>query len=102
MYFCVSKLVFEFDARLHQDDRDLKALAEKIRKRFKVSARPAALTETGEASLAIAAVDRSQEKLSRMMDEISELCEQSGFGRVDHELSLMDHFDNIEDYEPFT
>jgi hypothetical protein len=101
MYFCISKLVFDFDVRLQPDDRELKALAEKIRKRFKVVAKPVALTDSGEIAMALAGLDRSQERLSRTLDEISELCEQAGLGRIDREICLMDHFDNIEDYEPF-
>lgn len=96
MYFAVAKLGFE-DAgeERGQDRKDLRSLADKIRSRFKV----AAACDLGEGgpTLAIAALGSSAERLSQTLDAIIELCEDSGFGRVENEETLLDHIDALGD-----
>jgi hypothetical protein len=85
MYFAVSKLNFE-DADL--DLKTMKALTEKIRSRFKVAVHGGHID--GAPIVAIATLGESEEKLLQTIDEISELCEASGFGRVSSEDTLLD------------
>ena len=67
---------------------------EKIRARFKVCVMPCDTTEeTGQASIAISSLAISEESLSKQLDSVSDFCEETGFGRVETERTLMDHID---------
>jgi hypothetical protein len=99
MYFAVVKLTFEAAARLdaEADRRELRALAEKLRARFKVCA--AVCESPGDVpALAVTALGSSAEKLSQSLDALSEFCETS-YGRIESEEALLDHVDNVGDYE---
>jgi uncharacterized protein YlxP (DUF503 family) len=102
MYVAIAKLTFEEGPKTADDRKELRALTEKLRARFKVSA--AAVEETGSGgatALAVAALGSSAERLSKTLDAIAEFCEASGFGRVESEQALLDHLDNLtEDEEP--
>jgi hypothetical protein len=96
MFFVVTKLTFESHAK-PRDARDLAALVEKLRARFRISVE---VTEEfqkgGEAGIVVSAVHPSEMKLSGMIDAISDACEDSGFGRIHSENTI------LEDFESFT
>ena len=100
MYFLVSKISFAEDDATAHDARELKALVERIRSRFKVCAL-AQPTDSRHGSLGIVLtfLGHHQEQVNQTMDAVIDYCENSGFGRIDQELTLMDHVDNLaEDY----
>ncbi len=94
MYFAVSKLMFSSQPGLVDDAQAFRALAEKIRTRFKVCA-AIHQTGTGEFCLAITALGSTAERLSQTLDKIAVFCEDSGFGRVESEEALLDHIDHL-------
>lgn len=101
MYFAVMKIAFDEEGRAATSDggRELKALAEKIRSRFKVSAAASPGEETGGSdAIAVAALGSTEEKLSKTLDAIVTFCEQAGFGRIAGEDTLFDHVDAIAEY----
>lgn len=94
MYFAVSKLTFSTQPGPLDDPQAFRALAEKIRARFKVCA---AFYQTGggDPCLAISALGSTVERLSQTLDKIASFCEDSGFGRVESEEALLDHIDHL-------
>jgi uncharacterized protein YlxP (DUF503 family) len=101
MYFAVMKIAFDEEGRAATagGGRELKALAEKIRSRFKVSAAASPGEETGGGdAIAVAALGSTEEKLSKTLDAIVSFCEQAGFGRIAGEDTLFDHVDAIAEY----
>lgn len=49
----------------------------------------------GEPSLVIAALSGSETELNKELDAIADFCENSGFGRIEAEVSFMDHIDSL-------
>lgn len=93
MYVLVSKLEFSNEG-LVGDRRELKALMDRLRKKFKVQVQ--ALTPRGPCDgLVVSLLGYSDNKLSQTMDDIAAYCEYSGFGRVDCETTFLDHIDNL-------
>ena len=99
MYFAVSKIIIDIDTETAQDDKALKSLAEKVRARFKVAVATQTQTHQGESALVIAGLARNEEKLSQTLNDIMSFCEESGFGRIADEVTLLDHIDSISDEE---
>lgn len=100
MYFAISKINFEIDTQTATDGRDLKALAEKIRSRFKVCAITCNAPEfSGEAAIAIATLGGTEQKVTAQLDSIATFCEESGFGRIDYETTLIDHLSSLAEGE---
>jgi uncharacterized protein YlxP (DUF503 family) len=97
MHFAVMKLTFAAALDSEKDRKELKALAEKLRVRFKVCCSPYSIQEGGAAALAIAALSGSENQLSRTLDEIANFCETSGFGRIEAESTLLDDVESIEE-----
>jgi uncharacterized protein YlxP (DUF503 family) len=95
MYFAVMKLTFAATMDSEKDRKDLKALAEKLRARFKICCAPCGVEEGGVASLAITALSGSENQLSHTLDEIAIFCETSGFGRIESESTLLDDIQSI-------
>lgn len=96
MYFAILKINFEFDGGTSDDRKDLRSLVEKLRAKFKIAA--AVVTgDGGDASVAVAALASSEERLSHTLDAITDFCEDSGFGRIASEQALLDHIDNLEE-----
>ena len=90
MYYAVTKILFEDEATSY-DHRELKSLQEKIRSRFPVCVRIAdEFQHSGTPGLVIASLHSRQERLSGQIDSIIDFCEQSGFGRIKSEESLLD------------
>lgn len=89
--------MFDLDSATGQDDKALRALCDRIRARFKVSVLPNTSSDDGEASIVVAALGRTEERLSRLLDHICDACEESGFGRIESETTLLDHIDNLGD-----
>lgn len=100
MYFAIVKLTFEPETTDPTTDRkDLAALVEKVRQRFKVCAAiHASEADDGATSLVLAALGSQEEKLSQSIDAIAEFCESQGMGRIASEDALMDHIDAVSDY----
>ena len=94
MYFAVSKLIFSTQPGLVDDAQAFRALAEKIRTRFKVCA-AFYQRDTGDSCLAITALGSTAERLGQTLDKIASFCEDSGFGRVESEEALLDHIDHL-------
>lgn len=96
MYFAVVKITFESGTDMQQDRKELQALVEKIRARFRVCVMPCQTYEDdGEVALALTSLAISEEALTKQLDAISEFCEQSGFGRIEEEKTLLDHIDSF-------
>ena len=100
MYFLVSKITFADDDSTSYDARELKALVERIRARYKVCALAQPITAShGTLELVVTFLGHHQDQVNQTMDDIIDFCENSGFGRVDQELTLMDDVENLsEDY----
>jgi len=101
MYFAVVKLSFESTADTAQDRKDLRLLAEKLRARFKVCASSCASDASAKdtaTAIALTALGSSEERLTHTLDAIAEFCENSGYGRITSEQTLMDHIDALADF----
>ncbi len=98
MYFAVTKLCFDLDNNTVRDSKELASLCERIRKKFKVTASPCPLEKT-QASIAIVTLQRAEQKISKLLDDISEFCETCGFGRVSQEHTLIDTIDSISEFD---
>ena len=98
MYFAVTKLCFELDTSTIYDSKALSSLCEKVRKKFRVSVAPCPLGDE-DASIAIALLHRTEQQISHTLDDIAEFCENSGFGRVKEEHTLIDSVDSISDFD---
>ncbi len=97
MYFAVTKLTFERQSTPH-DAKDLAALAEKIRARFRITVEVTdEFQKGGEAGLMVAAVHRDEMKLSNMIDAIVDVCEDSGFGRIHSENTILEDFESFQE-----
>lgn len=95
MYFAVSKLVFS-EGQTSSDKKQLASLIQKIRARFKVSVRSVSNAHGKQNSvnaIMIALLDRSDSGLTQQIDTIIDFCEDSGFGRVESEETIFEHFD---------
>jgi uncharacterized protein YlxP (DUF503 family) len=97
MFFVVTKLKFE-NQRSVRDARELSQLVEKVRQKFRISVQIAdEFHKSGEAGIVVSAVHPQEEALSRMIDEIADLCENSGFGRIDSEHTILEDFEAFND-----
>jgi hypothetical protein len=101
MYFAIVKITFEHESGdPNPDRRDVAALVEKLRARFRITVMAYANTqEDGETAIAYTSLALSEESLTKQMDSIAEFCEESGFGRIADEAILMDHIDSIGEDE---
>lgn len=101
MFFGITKITFDIDSKTIHDRKKMRSLCDGIQKRFKVSAQPIGdPEEEGEASVAIAALAPSEKQMTTLLDNISDFCENSGFGRVASEEALVDHVDSIGENFP--
>ncbi len=98
MYFAVSKFTLDLDTETSRDEKALKALCEKLRARFKIAVNSVNAGK-GETAIVVAALSRSEETLSQMLNDIGDFCEESGFGRVTDEETLLDHVDAISEQD---
>lgn len=103
MYFAVMKITFAVDESNSGQDvaslrHDLQALTEKLRSRFRIAVMPCQIESGGDTPMiGVASLGHSEEALSRQLDSICEFCESSGFGRIETERTLLDHFDSFGD-----
>lgn len=98
MYFAVAKLTFDIDEHTANERKDLNALVEKVRSRFKVCVQPMVSDKDhGFLGMAVASLGQTEERLSQQVDAIAEFVEESGFGRVAKEETLIDHVDSFGD-----
>lgn len=97
MYFAVVKLTFDEEGGGSADPHAWRSLCEKLRSRFKVCAAVCS-EETGTNSIAITALGSSEERLSKMLDQLTDFCENAGLGRIASEDTLLDHMDNIAEF----
>jgi uncharacterized protein YlxP (DUF503 family) len=108
LFFALTHIKFEenFQKDSRQNELrilELKRLAEKVRSRFKVCAKATFdLSSQEPIGIAVTALGAEEEKLSKLLDSIVEFCEQSGFGRVQDELSWIDSIDILEEKSLFT
>lgn len=97
MFFVVTKLTFERQSTPH-DAKALAALVDKLRARFRISVEVAdEFHKGGEAAVVVAAVHPSDMKLSSLIDAISDACEDSGFGRIHSENTILEDFESFQD-----
>lgn len=96
MYFAVMKIDFVVESLEHPSRKDLASLVEKIRAKHRVAVMIAkTLEEHGQPCIAVTGLALSEEALSRQLDSIVSICEESGVGRVEREETLMDHLDSF-------
>ncbi len=100
MYFVVSKLAFE-SQQTARDARELSQLVDKLRQRFRISVQIAdEFHKFGTAAIVVAAVHSQEEHLSKLIDDISDSCENSGFGRIHSESTILEDFEAFnEEFE---
>ena len=98
MFFAISKIYIESDQMTTSDLKELTQLCQKLQSKYKISAKPLAHTEN-RLSFAIALLSSSRNAALQKLDEIVQFTEQSGIGRVENEISLVDHIDAFEDEE---
>lgn len=102
MYFAVARLVFDSGSPAGSagvERRELQALTEKLRTRFKVCAGICDTTTDGSTTaIAITALASSEDRLSQTLDAIVSFCETAGLGRIEGEEALMDHVEALADY----
>lgn len=97
MFFVVTKLTFERQSTPH-DAKDLAALVEKLRARFKISVEIAdEFYKTNQAALMVAAIHKDEMKLSNLIDKVSDTCEDSGFGRIYSENTILEDFEAFQE-----
>ncbi len=97
MYFVVTKLTFESQAT-SRDARELSQLVDKLRQRFKISVQIAdEFHKSGVAAVVVAAVHSQEEHLSKLIDDIADSCENSGFGRIHSESTILEDFEAFAD-----
>lgn len=101
MYFAVAKLLFADEGKTSHDAKEVASMVEKIRARFKIAVKPynGSGENSGTTGIVIAAVGQSAHQMEQLIDEVAELCEVSGFGRIDDEQALIENFDDL-DFEP--
>lgn len=93
MYFVVSKLAFE-SQQTPRDARELSQLVDKLRQRFRISVQIAdEFHKSGTAAIVVAAVHSQEEQLSKLIDDIADSCENSGFGRIHSESTILEDFE---------
>ena len=90
MFFIVSKLSFESEST-PRDAKELAQLADKLRQRFKISIQIAdEFYKGGQAGIVVAAVHSQEMQLSSLIDEIADACENSGYGRIHSESTILE------------
>lgn len=97
MYFAIMKIAFDQEASEVRDPKTMKALAEKVRARFKVLALPIADQRKGY-DIVISALHGTESGLSNLLDSIESLLEDAGLGRIENECTLMDHIDALDEF----
>ncbi len=96
MFFIVSKLRFE-NVQTPYDAKQLAQLTEKLRNKFKISVQIAdEFHKNGQAGIVLAAVHSQEMQLSQLIDDISDICEDSGFGRISSESTILENFESYE------
>ncbi len=98
MYILISKLELSSEV-LASDRREMKALVDRLRKKFKVSVlsyNPKGYGNT----IIVSLLGHSEHKLSQTLDEVAEYCEFSGFGRIDSETTFLDDIENLFSLDP--
>jgi 2'-5' RNA ligase len=99
MFFIVSKLTFEPEPTA-RDAKELAQLADKLRQRFKISIQIAdEFYKGGQAGIVVAAVHREEMQLSNLIDEIADACENSGYGRIHSESTILEDFESYANEE---
>jgi hypothetical protein len=94
MFFIVSKLSFEPESTV-RDAKELAQLADKLRQRFKISIQIAdEFYKGGQAGIVVAAVHSQEMQLSSLIDEIADACENSGYGRIHSESTILEDFES--------
>jgi uncharacterized protein YlxP (DUF503 family) len=97
MYFAVAQITFE-DEVTSYDYKELKSLTEKLRARFRICVRVAdGSPQSAPPAIVIAALHPQQESLSRLLDQVVEFCENSGFGRIAEERTILEHLESLLD-----
>lgn len=98
MYFVVAKLLFADDGKTSYDAKEMQALLEKIRQRFKISVKSYHADKGSQTAdgILLAAVGQTSHQLEQLIDDIAEVCETTGFGRIEDEQVLIESFDQLE------
>ena len=95
MFFGLSKISFSKDGALNSHRRELSSLASKMNQKFHICAKP--LWRSGQSpAIYIALLGAREGSLHQEIDKILDYCEKAGFGRVESEFSIVDHFDTIQ------
>lgn len=97
MFFVVTKLTFERQSTPH-DAKDLAALVDKLRARFRISVEISEeFYKMNQAAIMVAAIHTDEMKLSNLIDKISDACEDSGFGRIYSENTILEDFEAFQE-----
>ena len=90
-----SKFTFESELQTPYDAREINALVVRIRKKFKVCVRPAMEFKKEKIpAIVIATLGTTEQAISQQLDSIADFLEDSGFGRIDTEQTILDFIDS--------
>ena len=100
MFFLASNLVFDPTTTEHLDRKSINSLCKKLQNRFPVIAKTKSVPEAdGVASIVVVAIGRRQDTLSQLVDDLEKFCEDSGFGRIESEQTMLESFDALDELE---
>lgn len=98
MYFGILKIQMDSETLNDLSYQHAVTICENIRSRFKVAAKPYQEKPSDIAlSIIVAMLAKTQDKMNRECDEILNLIETKGLGRILNDVLLVDHIDSIED-----
>ena len=93
LYFLVKKLRFESE-HSRFDNKEMKSLENKLRSRFPVCARASAdFHKLQIPELIVSSIHRQESSLVALSDKIEMFCEDSGYGRLEEDMTFIDHID---------
>ena len=96
MYCALIKVEFGMETLTGNETKDLASLAQRMRRKFKVAVQTqASQSGKGFTGLVVVALAHRDQELRRLMEEVVEECEASGFGRVTEEQGMIDHIDRF-------
>ena len=97
MVFCVSKIGFYAGTDLNEDLRQLTILCKKLKKRFNICVMIDRKASQIRPTILLSCIHESDNELSKLLDQVTDFCEESGYGRVEEESSFFESFDNLHD-----
>ncbi len=97
MYYAITKFILASECATIYDGRDMHALIEKIRRKFKVTVKAAsAYKKHNEPAIVTASLAVSESALNNEINSIFDFIENSGFGRISTTTAIVDLVDDSD------